>query len=421
MEVDKRWLIPGLLGSVLYVAYTTFSIPALDAEQQPNGELTAAQSKALEYRISKTVRERGTLESANSLSIRSMLDAPTTIFAVAEDGRKVKKGETILQFDDSNLVDERNKREILIAVARANVRRGEAIVKGRKVEQVAELKALHLAVQAAELAQSGFLAEDGAQQLELKIAASEITLTQQRVAAMTVQVKRLEKEANEITEILRARNELAKEKTALIVAEAKRKLLITHTHKQKSAVLAAAVARHKADLIRLTNSSQAALLLAEAGLHSYRSELQTELARLKRINAQISLCKVTAPRDGVVFRVTETSRRSEPIVTEVGATIRPRQMALQMPDLKRLQLHVRVHETRIRRVRVGQTVSLLIDALPGTKFLGKVQSVARVPVRGEWPNTDLMSFEVIVTVEKPTSDLRIGMNGMAEIDVGAKN
>jgi HlyD family secretion protein len=102
---------------------------------------------------------------------------------------------------------------------------------------------------------------------------------------------------------------------------------------------------------------------------------------------------------------------------EVGSTVRPRQTLLQMPDVKRLQVRVKVHETNAHRVRPRQAVSLRFDAIPDTVFHGTVKSISSFPERGEWPNTDLMLYEVLVTIDKPSPVLKIGMSALAEIRV----
>jgi HlyD family secretion protein len=88
-----------------------------------------------------------------------------------------------------------------------------------------------------------------------------------------------------------------------------------------------------------------------------------------------------------------------------------------MPDAEKLQVRVRVHESKIARVKKGQPVALRFDALPDSEFGGTVLSVANTPQPGAWPNTDRTTYDVIVSVETPAPQLKIGLTCVAEIDV----
>ena len=88
-----------------------------------------------------------------------------------------------------------------------------------------------------------------------------------------------------------------------------------------------------------------------------------------------------------------------------------------MPDLARLQMNVHVHESKIARIKKGQSATLTFDALPEQTFQGQVVSISNASLPGIWPNLDLRQFEVIVSLEKPDPKLKIGLSGVAEIDV----
>jgi hypothetical protein len=66
-----------------------------------------------------------------------------------------------------------------------------------------------------------------------------------------------------------------------------------------------------------------------------------------------------------------------------------------------------VNEIDVRKVAVGQPVTIALDADPSKQLTGKVTSVANV---GEQrPNNDAKVFEVKVTVEQADTTLRPGM------------
>jgi hypothetical protein len=76
-----------------------------------------------------------------------------------------------------------------------------------------------------------------------------------------------------------------------------------------------------------------------------------------------------------------------------------------------------VNEIDVRKLAVGQPVTITLDADPGKQLKGKVTAVAGV---GEQrPNSDAKVFEVKISVEKPDTTLRPGMTTGNTIDTKA--
>jgi hypothetical protein len=78
-----------------------------------------------------------------------------------------------------------------------------------------------------------------------------------------------------------------------------------------------------------------------------------------------------------------------------------------LPDLTQMESITYVNEIDIRKLSVGQPVSVTLDADASKKLTGKVTSVANV---GEQrPNADAKVFEVKVSIEQADTTLRPGM------------
>jgi len=409
-------LLVGVGGVLLKPAFA----PVADDAQPADDGLTDAQRKALQERILNTVRERGTLETADPLEIRCGLDQPSTILSVVRDGATVKKGDVLLRLDDSTLQTELSIHKIEVAKLTAAVTKAGQTLAGRKEQLAAQIAAGKLAVRAAELGRSSYAAKDGEFQVKLKAADAEVAVAGKRMAAAASVLNLLKANSANRAELAKAEAELEAATQAVALANAKKTLLTKHTQSRQAAEHEAAVARNQAESLHAKTDVSLALSKAEADLQSRKAELRLAQAKLARVNRQLKLCTIAAPRDGIVLHVVQTARRLETSAIEPGASVRPRQSLLQLPDLKRLQVRVKVHETRAHRIRKGQAVSLRFDAIPDTVFHGKVKSISRFPTRGEWPNTDLMLYETIVTIDKPSPGLRIGMSALAEIQVGGE-
>ena len=89
---------------------------------------------------------------------------------------------------------------------------------------------------------------------------------------------------------------------------------------------------------------------------------------------------------------------------------------ISLPDLSKFQVVINVGEMDIKRLRVGQTSTVLLDAYPDMVLTGKVSKV--LPMANpsiDAPNVQV--FEVIVDVAEESSNLRPGMSALAEIVV----
>jgi multidrug resistance efflux pump len=419
MNRRTMWAAGGLLllaGVGVVFLKPAFAPVAVD-DRQDNAELTDAQRKALQERIRNTVRERGMLESADTLEIRCGLDHPSTIVFVVRDGATVTKGDVLLRLDDTKLNDELAIETINVARLTAAVDKAGQTLAGRKAERTATLSAGKLAVRAAELGKTGYLATDGEYQLQLNAADAAIGIAQKRVSTAMVVVKYLKANSRNLGDIAKAETELLAAEHALALEKAKKTLLTKHTLPRTTAEHEAAVAKGEAESLHTTMNATVALSQAEGELQTRKAELRIAQSKRERIDRQLKRCVIAAPRDGVVLHAVTRSRRVESTTIEPGTAVRPRQTLLQMPDVKRLQVRVKVHETNAHRVRPRQAVSLRFDAIPDTVFHGTVKSISSFPERGEWPNTDLMLYEVLVTIDKPSPVLKIGMSALAEIRV----
>lgn len=116
-----------------------------------------------------------------------------------------------------------------------------------------------------------------------------------------------------------------------------------------SAAADAAAAQHTA-AIRQVASAQAQVAQKQADL---------DFAKL-----QLSYATVTAPAAGVV------SKKS----VEVGELVQPGQPLLAVVEDGELWVVANFKETQLRKMKVGQSVTFTVDAYPGRKFHGRVDS-----------------------------------------------
>lgn len=113
---------------------------------------------------------------------------------------------------------------------------------------------------------------------------------------------------------------------------------------------------------------------------------------------------IKAPQAGMVIYA--KSWRGEKI--KAGSMISPwRPVVAKLPDLTRMLVKTYVNEIDISKVKVGQEVTIGVDAFPGKSLTGKITSVANIGE--ELKNSTAHVFEVIIDVFEQDADLRPAM------------
>jgi len=158
-----------------------------------------------------------------------------------------------------------------------------------------------------------------------------------------------------------------------------------------------ALAQSKAALD--TKTKQAVAKMSAAG-----ADLARQQNQLKVIQNVMSEFTIKAPAPGMVIY----KREYNGVKKTVGSQWTPWDPGVAtLPDLTQMESDTYVNEVDVRKVSVGQTVQVTLDADPSKKLQGTVTQVANV---GEQrPNQDSKVFEVKIDITKPDTSLRPGM------------
>lgn len=136
------------------------------------------------------------------------------------------------------------------------------------------------------------------------------------------------------------------------------------------------------------------------------AQAQVEVARLNLENT-----KLLAPFDGVVTKINgEVGQRSGTGGTNVDT-------AFITLSSEELQLRAWVNEADIGRVKLGQEVEFTVAAYSNATFKGKVKNIS--PQATTQSNVQI--FEVLISVEDPSGQLRSGMTATATIVLAKKS
>jgi len=124
-----------------------------------------------------------------------------------------------------------------------------------------------------------------------------------------------------------------------------------------------------------------------------------------------------SPIDGTVTQL--NVERGE--IVMVGTMNNPGTVILSVADLRRMKVEADVDETDVASIRLGQTATVKVDALPDTTLTGQVAEIANSPKMSELGTQEQQTnFVVDVMIDNPPPTLRPGMTADVEIKTATK-
>ncbi len=148
------------------------------------------------------------------------------------------------------------------------------------------------------------------------------------------------------------------------------------------------------------------------------AEHGVDVARAALREAQDRLAKsvIRAPMDGVVTRL----NIEEGETAIVGTMNNPGSLLLTVSDLTVMEAVVRVDETDVPEIQLGDSTTLTIDAFRRQKFTGRVTEISHSSIvdpdtRGLSQQSQAVDFEVVITLDSPPSAIRPDLSATAEI------
>ncbi len=172
--------------------------------------------------------------------------------------------------------------------------------------------------------------------------------------------------------------------------------------------------------------AQARLEQAKAQQDSAQRHIAQNQANLARVADVLQKTLYEAPFDGVITNV--PVRESETVV--MGIQNAPGSTLMTIADMSVITAEVKVDETDIVNVRMGQSAEVTIDAIPRKVFHGTVTEIGdNAIVRSTGVSTsqatstseEAKDFKVVVTLSDPPTDLRPGLSATAKITTATKD
>ncbi|MFB3917269.1 MAG: efflux RND transporter periplasmic adaptor subunit [Terriglobales bacterium] len=171
--------------------------------------------------------------------------------------------------------------------------------------------------------------------------------------------------------------------------------------------------------------AKARVLQSEAQLQSASQRIAQIRAKLTGATDVLSKTSYNAPFAGTVTNL--PVREGETVV--VGIQNSPGSTLMTLADMSTITAEVRVDETDVVNVRIGQPAEVTIDAIPRKTFKGVVTDIGdNAMVRSTGVATsqttagsqEAKDFKVVVTLQEPPPNLRPGLSCTAKIETAKR-
>jgi HlyD family secretion protein len=172
------------------------------------------------------------------------------------------------------------------------------------------------------------------------------------------------------------------------------------------------------ELGRARKGAVSKLAQAEAKVKSAEGRFNLETRQRKELSEQVDKCTIRAKKTGLVVYGSGNMNRyyyGEEQIRE-GSMVREQQPIITIPDMNKMAVKVRIHESYIKKIKKGQKARITLDAFPDKLLEGEVSKVGLLPdSQNRWMNPDLKVYLTTITINAVHDWLKPGMSAKAEI------
>jgi HlyD family secretion protein len=388
----RRRLSVGKLIALLLVvavgvgAVAVLSVPGMS--KPIKGLFSGGDTRVLTFTVRSgplpiTVEERGSLESSQNVDVYCNVEGGTTIIRIVPEGTKVKKGDLLCELDSAALRDQLVNQRITTKSAEANY------LNAKLTREVAEI-----AVK--EYKEGVYVQDLQTVEGEIKLAESDQVRADDRLDwAKRMYKKGYVSKATLVSEELNSE----KAKYTLEQAQSKKKVLKEYTYEKTIKELDSDVKKANSDEL------------------AKQATWELEKGKENKLETQIKNCTLNAPIDGLVVYANDPSRMfgSNQSQIEEGATVRERQKVISIPDITRMQVNAKVHESQVDKIKSQLRAQVRVDAFPDQQLLGVVTEVAPLPDPSNIFSSDIKVYTTRIRIDNPIEGLKPGMTSQVKI------
>jgi RND family efflux transporter MFP subunit len=146
----------------------------------------------------------------------------------------------------------------------------------------------------------------------------------------------------------------------------------------------------------VVDTSRARVDRAQAAVANARATIAAAEANARNARVAVDYTRIRAPFDGVIL---SKSANVGDMVTPFSSATDSKGAVVTMADMSTLEVEADVSESSLSKIRVGQPAEILLDALPDSRFTGRISRIV--------PTVDRAKATVMTKVQFDSIDPRI--------------
>src|SRR5438034_4886250 len=308
------------------------------------------------------VRKDGELQAVNNTDVLCQVEGRSTIVYLVKEGESVKKGDLLIELDSSTLRQSLETAGLEVKQAESDLKNSKEMLAIQENQNQADLEAATVALNLAKLALEQYEKGTYPQELadaetlvkmsDIAVRNKEEDLEQTRSLFSKGFVTAADVKQAELA-VTTVHNDLRKAQTALMV-------LKTFKHQTDTETNRSAVSQAEQKLARVKRMNASLLTKAQADVETKEMAVATKTKNLQKLQQQLEYCKIYAPADGMVVY----GRDDDEFRMVEGATVRERQRLIRLPDTSQMRAVVKINESQVPRLKLGQRALVRIVGTP---------------------------------------------------------
>ncbi len=410
----RRRPVQGGLGvalALLLVWFFVFRVPA-------NRETATSYHEVKRGDFTVSVVEGGNLAAVKEVSIRNDVEGTARIISIVPEGSYVRSNDLLVELDSMQARDQVNQQQISYEKAVFAVEQARAQLEIQRSATNSEYLAAKLKLKFAEIDRDKY--NQGQRMVDAVEASNKLVSVQAQLEVnnltLSNSVRLADKGYETKQRVDSDRLTVLNNVNSLIVASNAIQMLIEFDVPKQTNKFASDVLQAKQELDRVVSQNERRMAQYEADLIAQSNTLILSEAKLERDRKNLTNTIIRAPQDGLVVYAIAEGHFSQESLVESGATVRNRQELIKLPDLSRMKVVVKVHESHINMIRPGLPAYVVLDSAPDQRYAAVVEKVAPLPnTQDRWANPNLKVYNTDVHLNETIPNVRPGVSAKVEI------
>jgi len=396
------------------VGFGIIKVPGLFGDSRSDSDGAAVyvvQRRTLEDRVI----ERGTMESQKTVYGKCQIPGRNKITFIVPEGSEIKKGDKVVEFETDEIDKDIQKKEVEINDAKGKHAEAIQALEIQINKNGTDIATAHLEFELAVIdlekyIKGTFASEEADLERAIKEAQAELEKVRDERNNTEVLVKKGYRTPQQLLT-----EDLHVQRYEFQVERDRRKLEVLRKYEKKrqETELKANAEENERKHERAKKTADAEQKKAEAAVANAKNAVKIHEEQLDELKEVRKKCTLIAEQDGTVAYANQRWYDPSERIRE-GTEMYSGRDVYYLPDMSRMQVKAKVHESVIDRIKVGQETVIRLDAFADVKVDGTISSVAGMAASSY---SSAQNYETIVLIDELPEGLAIKPGMTAEVDI----